>query len=500
MSAKYTKLSGYAVVGGRHYDITRVSVNYAIGRIPMVTVGVAAGQPAFSAGSGSTSLLETFSRRASMQVFIDASNPGVIPGGTGAMMIFDGETTSASISSEPGLRGINLSGTGWLNKLQDSGAFASHRSAHAFWELTPPVTMSSNAGITQPTMSIEGVAAALQDSGGDLFAVMNTLVKYIAGGTATKQMFNNASALQAWKRVQGSLTFGFGVVETVVSGVTQTAVSAFLSLYEGGVVFDSLMYMSSEFKCVLVPAVQTAYFVPYHPMYSTPAHKLTPEDYVYISEIQAARRNIAGLVLIDTISLTSSSEMQVQSPVAVFVVNEPSGVLDAAPLPAWLQQPVPMSQSANTQDIIAGLYGRTPVRIATKSESAITKRAKDKPKVDEVGNAYAQMELGDRLFGSNTVNIKGPFRTDIVPGTVISVGIPSDVARSPSTIEIFGYVQSVTLEVDAERGAASTSITLSHVRTEADNKAFGSSGSALYTTKFALKSLISNATLYKHGG
>ena len=491
MSYKYTQLSGYANIDGiGRVDISRATVQYAVNSLPVASIGVAAGQPV-RGGSVQTALLDKLTRMKQMDIYVQASPSSTIPGGKSSMHIFDGVTSSVGLVSEPGLRGIQVNGINWLYDLQSTAAFTSKRTAHAFWELIPAVSMMSSAGITEATLSVEAIASKLAESGGDLYAVLTTLIKYVAGGAATDARFNNMSALTAWKRSVGDLKFAFDAEATVETGVNQEITSGFLSLYESGTIWSTLMALSRSFFFMLVPTVGKVYVVPYTPMLTSPVASLTPADYVYVSQMSQTRKNIAGLVLLDHSSMTASAEMQTKEALSIFVVNESKGVLDGAMLPSWLHGPVLTTTTSDTYATIEGIYGRAPDRIVPKKgESAITKWNKNINKVKAIGNDYAQLVLGDRLFGPNTLSIKGPFRTDIVPGTVISVGIPTDAARSTSELRVYGFVTSVTLEIDAERSLAATTINLSHVRHESDNVKFGSSGNALYTGVFKARTLL----------
>ena len=492
MSFKYTKLSGYSIIGGiGNVDIARFNVQYGVNAIPVASMTIAAGQPTFG-GMVPTSILKTLNRKAKMDIYLSSSSAGVVPGGGSSMHLFDGETSSVSLVSEPGMRGIQVNGVNWLTALRSSGAFASKRTQHAFWELVPPVTMLSAAGITESVLSVEGIPAKLAETVGDLYQVLNHLVKYICGGASTDYQFSNKTALDVWKRIVGDLQFAFDVEHTVEAGVTNEVTHGFLSLYEGGVIWDSLLRLAESFCFMLVPLVSKAYIASYTPMFGKPVKSLTPADYVYIGQMGTARKNIAGLVLLENSSLTASADMAQKAPMSIFVANEYNGVLDGFPLPAWLHGPVEQTRSTETYKTTEGLYGRTPVRVLMSTiTSTVNNRAnKQLPKLQEVGNNYAQLVLGDRLFGGNSIAIRGPLRTDIVPGTVISVAVPTDDSRSSQTLQLYGFVNSVSIDVDCERTLASTTINLTHVRHDADNEKFGSDRNALYKTTFNQKSLI----------
>jgi hypothetical protein len=280
-----------------------------------------------------------------------------------------------------------------------------------------------------------------------------------------------------------------------MQGIAEVVSKAMYYLYDGGVVWDSWLKLADYFMFVVTPTVNTAVLTPYAPMLTSPVTTIIPEQYVYIRNLSVMRKPIAAMVLTDHISLSTNGDIVAPDAVSVSVANETKGMLDAVPMPAWLSGPVMMSTTAATYDTLIGIRSRTSeaasiAALRGKVAGGNAVRNMDVRGMKNIGEAYARAALGDRLFGSNTMTIVGPLRFDICPGTVVAVESISDARSADSNIVNYGFVSTVSIEVNAETGSASTTIILSHVRNASDNVRFGSTSSALYSGKYTGRSLL----------
>ena len=101
-------------------------------------------------------------------------------------------------------------------------------------------------------------------------------------------------------------------------------------------------------------------------------------------------------------------------------------------------------------------------------------------------DAVAKTILMEKAFDTRKMNITGRVRFDIAPGSLLQVQVPGD-RNSQSISSLFGHVESVTINIDGGSdgsGSASTSFTLTSLRTELDHSTLTTPTHPLYGQAF----------------
>lgn len=93
-----------------------------------------------------------------------------------------------------------------------------------------------------------------------------------------------------------------------------------------------------------------------------------------------------------------------------------------------------------------------------------------------IGDAIATQWLSDANLQSRQISITGRLRFDIAPGSQVKVeiigkNVPFYKNAENNQNYIYGYVRAVSIILDSENAQASTTIHLTHIRTEAENNA-----------------------------
>ena len=493
-TAKYAQLSGRASVGDIHnLDITQFSVSYGVNSIPVATMVVPAGSKMGGSTSTLFSKLQSMARRQPVSITLESN--GALIGGGGSMKVFDGYSTSIAFSCAPGQYGVQLAAAGWLDDLRATSCFTEQRTPRATFDFYAPTAFVSGAGSTDGQVTYEGVVSATyeQVGKGNLYEVFSKITRNIAAGKvgANPAAYSNATVLQALNKITGNIKFSFEMFPSVVDKVSGAVSAAMFYLYDGSVIWDSWIKLADQFMFMIVPTVNSAKVVAYDPMLASAALTISPAQYVYINNVSVTRKSVAGMLLIDNVASTTSGDIQRITPVSLSYIGGTQGMLDTAPVPMWLSGPVALTVSKNTYNALDGIRSRAWDETAKSDIDSISRQWKeDRPKIKEIGSIYAKSVLGDRLFGENMMTITGPLRFDVTPGMIVAVqGLADNRAGSGKEL-LYGFVNNVTLAVNADTGSASTSIMLSHVRNESDNIAYGLKTSALYSSSYRTGSLL----------
>lgn len=518
MGYTYTAVKAWAVINGfGTVDISSVRVAYALNSIPVATAVMPVGFNAASGGLSRGPDLITLAKQRTRAVLYASTN-GV------ERKVFEGYLSGVGESRDGMSMGIQLQFVHWSEDLAGTSALSDRRTPNALYDVTAPIEMGNMVGLNKPMFSLNGMfndtALFLKNDFGTL---LTTIMKNLAKGTIDS-VLTNATAQRALARVSPYLIFNFaGSLPTVREGVARMVVSAFVTVYAGGTLWSSLQQLYASLLFCSIPTVNWIYLMPFAPTNKIAAYTLSSDEYVYVNTSGSIQRAIQALVLYDTKSLASKIDIESRQPVAMFcsdagavgftksgnnkytkleglgpkpvtasmsgsVTDADSGLIDAAPIPPWLRDAFNMGTGMNTLDIIAGIRSRSDVRSKPKTVSYNQRyNANNQPIVD-IGLRYAWQLYGARKFAGSSAKITCPLRFDIVPGQTMKLMAPVNAGTEKG---IYAFIESVSITIDADRASASTEVSLTHTRSEADNAAFGIDGSALYlslptTTKLDL--------------
>lgn len=110
-----------------------------------------------------------------------------------------------------------------------------------------------------------------------------------------------------------------------------------------------------------------------------------------------------------------------------------------------------------------------------KSPNEVATEVFDKNNPERIGNRLAQSILGDVRWANRVGSIQGRLRFDIAPGSPVSIEIIGKNVpfyRTGGDNLLHAHVYQVDIDIDASRPSASTTLHLSHMRTDAEQKRF----------------------------
>lgn len=241
-------------------------------------------------------------------------------------------------------------------------------------------------------------------------------------------------------------------------------------------------YYVPMFGLMVVPRVDTAIVAPANPFLRTPySRRIVASDIIQIDASDSTKRPVRGVGLLhkwvsdtgleEALGVDSRGGMRVACYSPPEELEEASGKTLFVPAPAFLAD-IPFL-AADAKPL---LDGRTTLPGAGKpgepKSEAATEFAQDVKASEELMYEYAKMRYyGERLRG-RSVRVFGRLRFDIAPGSIVEVNANLSqfrglVNQSP---QLQGLVSRVTINVDAIRKMATTSIQMQYTRTLAENE------------------------------
>ena len=475
---KYTSVSARLVVNSIEYDIVSLSTQFAINTIPIATAVLAIGYNATDGTEGpGLKLAAASTNRFAAQLYVTLNGAET--------KVFEGYVSGISTERTGASLGIRVSLVHWADNIRATSALTDDRTPSAYWDLDFPVTKIGSDG-----KAVYGLRQTMAQQASITTSNFGKMLSDIAigfadgsqlGKGAAKHIIDNDEILASFTKMSTRLRFRFeaGKILTIASGIAALLESAFATVFQGGNMWNSFMRLVEPFLFVIVPSVDSLAFYPSTPVLKTATINLTDDDYVYITNTSIVKRLIRAMILYDRRSPESDPSIVHKKAVSVFYIDTEAkkGLIDAAQMPPWLADVAKLTSSGGTYVDISGIRSRNSKYRFTDEEAwkgsnaVANEEAADR---NNIGVGMAQHILVDRVFGENRATISMPLRSDIGPGTNISL--------SGAT---FGYVTAVGIEVDGERASASSTVQLSHTRSAGDNKLYGLEQSPLYTGALA---------------
>lgn len=293
-----------------------------------------------------------------------------------------------------------------------------------------------------------------------------------------------------------------GLQERVREGLT-----SMIAARESGASFwETLLTLSKEFMFSVIPTIYTATCAPVIKTYSG---QFSRGDYRFIEASEYDQIQVGGQVRalpIRGLGLYSScvwftldtrglSQQKYQSnPTLVgywdIAKDHPgnaevrAGQLMMMETPGWMKN----AGAAFSPYTPANTPRYEAIRTMANSKAGGTPPEKEEPNVKEdrvtdkndpkkIGNRLAQVMLSDITWRNRTGSINGRLRFDIAPGTPVVleiVGKNVPYYRSGGDNTLHAHVYQVDIDIDAIAPRASTTLHLSHMRTDAEEQDFKS--------------------------
>jgi len=248
----------------------------------------------------------------------------------------------------------------------------------------------------------------------------------------------------------------------------------------GQTMWDCLIACSGNYMFAVAPGIGITQVVPYCPTVSTdPAFKKISDSQMESVSISGdCPRTLRGVALIIPQEVFNYTEEGAPgAPLATTVVASylnPSlnckGVVLYKHTPAWLG--VNASNFTGNDNLYLPPSTVSPTPKAPAAGATVKEKS---DKLKSVKDAYAKALYGMEVIKGRQGTISGPLRFDIGVGSVIEFELPTDY-HTESTVEntyFYGMVVRVSYAIDANSGTASTTFTVAHVRTFAEEFADG---------------------------
>ena len=473
----YTSVGAIVTIGTSPTQIeaSRVSVSYGVNAIPIAQVELAVGALAGSGLVLSTAGSNRLGNREPITIrLVLSNNPKTIFSGYIASV----SSQRSSVLGDSGRTGIVLTCEHWLSDLAASTAVSDERTPAAVFDFEKPVLFSDPVGAGTDAVCAYQLATALASgmTEGDLYS---TIIKIIEGLANTSEAFEgqlvNSYAQDALDKIDGRLTFNSGLVDNPLfkRQVTEVAISAFMTAFNGGTLWSSLLACANEFRFAIIPTADKVFLVPsLRTMISSQiATALDGKDLSVETTNQSAKRAIRAVVLTaDVYAPAGGLSAWLKVPIHVAHIGDNQGAVDVVPAPAWLQPATDPESITDTFDLGSGCRARgTP--LSTPDVDVVQVVNAQNANRQDVADRWARSLYYDRYIGGDTATLITPVGYDIMPGICIGV-VSTDLQSSGLSLlsgELYGYVQSVSISADAQSGQIIRRITLSHLRSEEED-------------------------------
>lgn len=516
----------WAVIAGTDssYDVVQMTSEFALNTIPSASVSLALGRDVEDIeGDKKTvnaSINEKFLFRKLIKVYAsyevgsqsaEINAEKSIPEFSNKI-IFEGYISGFGFQRTSNAVVLTIAIEHWLSDLAAStmlsssthyGTPADLQRAALYWN---PVTATSTSkgqstitlntwvvGFSEPAEIIndlwEGgikkifLKAAESDSLADLFDINSSC------STTEANILNNVSknaiSRMTSKNAPLSIRLGSPDIADVANNIANDLTSLYLENFVGQTMWDCLIACSGNYMFAVAPGINIAQVVPYCPTVSkTPAFKKIYDSQIdFISISGDCPRTVRGVSLIHTQDvgplIDNKTGVAVAPPGKVPVVTGSyinsntgcKGVVLFKHTPSWMGMDISNFAPPQKLDRPASTVNPPKPGEAANNISPV-KKIED---FRGIRNSYAKAMYGNEVLKGRQGTISGPLRFDIGVGSLIEFELPVDY-HSPDTATnryFYGVVIRVSCVIDANSASSSTSFTVAHIRTHAEETADG---------------------------
>jgi hypothetical protein len=239
----------------------------------------------------------------------------------------------------------------------------------------------------------------------------------------------------------------------------------------------------AEFGCGIIPMARAALFAPILPM--ARQHQITvyPEDYVDFNFSCMAQTPLYGFgVIVNYQFFTIGGTTEKASCIGPTYVAKDNKIVDGMYMfgqaPSWIDDWTNTDPNAAKNPAVVSMTSSVSNTTTGNTPNNSVKRnlTDEAGKYDTALHNYAKMMYASNALRAREGVIVGKLRFDIAPGITIKIQSKSQNEDEgfngvdDLAVPLIGFVAKVTITIDAEQAAASTSIELTNLRTEAENK------------------------------
>lgn len=307
---------------------------------------------------------------------------------------------------------------------------------------------------------------------------------------------SNAGALEALKRMSGAvcgggeyykaLAFSAGNGEEIATALATAIGNETIESYAATSFWDKLVgQFCPTFGIAVVPRVDGASVFADLPAYRGGVWKtLKPDEYDSFDMSAELRRPLQSVMVVGSwTSETIDSQEEVAPPggqpsgcYAEDSIKPNDGIRMIIQPPSFMRCLRYSSEYAGSS---TGVNQNAPTPTsttptATPPNPPIRTSGQLQPVSVPLYNAYAQNFFVNQMMRGRAGSVSGKLRFDIAPGSQVRVE-PSTAkhigAEDSLAVAIIGYVQQVNITINSESPAACTTLSLTHLRTDAENGA-----------------------------
>jgi hypothetical protein len=256
-----------------------------------------------------------------------------------------------------------------------------------------------------------------------------------------------------------------------------------------------ILSLLPSFGCAVVPIAQTAFVAPILPMSQVAAKAIEPDEYVDFNFSMMSQRPLYGVGIMSNYVAGSLSSGNPNDPAsqlpsanqnkmcvgAAFTAKADNGselndgMWMFVRAPSWMDDWVNFDpEAADGQSAVNNMLNN-PAHDAAGVDQAATRRdpGEEVSAWNDVMYKYAQLIYAENALRDRGGVLVGKLRFDISPGTTLKIRSEGDIqSRGVDSLatNLYGMVTQVTVSINAEQAAATTTFELSHLRTEAENE------------------------------
>jgi hypothetical protein len=497
-------------------NITRFSAQFGMNAIPQASCSVALGAfvPNTSYVSNLHFIIESIKYRAKAVVYMNvAEGYEAIPPGIEinrdeafngkTFVVFEGYTSGSGYKRSGSAVEYVISLEHWLSDLNNSTALSPDLMPGIPFNLYFPAT-SSSAEASKELWTNRSIAAKEFQVGvirEDIWKAMKAYFTAIAnqnqiGGTSNPlfgagSLLNpnifkskkNDAALAALKKfaAPGSKFYvPLQLANEVNTGeslkrIMQIFLSKTLTTFDGSTFWDNLITFSASFLFGVSPGISTAWIVPRLPNYRK-AYKTIYSTEINNFDISTGMpKFVSGVILkgnfVDGSGVMNANNQNNNAPASALNMfssgmyfadrhfTDP-GMIIIQKAPDWL------GVSITRADVTNVLMPRKPADIKNNVDVA----AKGKEQFTAL-TSFAKLVYSTEVLKYRGGSLTGKFRLDLAPGSIVKIETAGEkvLDKDGFAYPIYASVDQVSLAIDSLSAQASTSFTVSNVRSDIEN-------------------------------
>jgi hypothetical protein len=271
----------------------------------------------------------------------------------------------------------------------------------------------------------------------------------------------------------------------LVQGTSKAAIaskisSVFFSSLAGTNMWSMLIgSLLPSFGCAVIPINKTAFVAPLIPSTRTAYKNIGSDEYIDLNFSIRSHRPLYGVGVMGQFGFATDILTSRKNCVgASYVATDSQGNTNNNGMwlfvnaPFWMDDWINFDTTGAPNDLM-NKPANTVIGIKKPPAKEARNIAEEAVTWNDMMTRYAQLHyITNGLMGREGL-LTGKFRLDIAPGSTICIKSSGDVMRNGTdqlAEDLYGLVARVTVNMDAETTSASTTLELTHLRTDTENK------------------------------